>query len=247
MKRIHPNVRCAITLVALAVLMGVIGCRNQSGAAMNPFLAPSRVPPPATRALQPGEARPYYPGDPLPVMQSGAAPRADVTAGNWVSPSATAPLPTKSSAQGGLAFSNESKVTIPADGDSLRFALPARVDPEPAPIAQAAAAPAAQTVFPASYTDYEPANSPAAEPATANPWRSPQISPSTTAAQAGHSFWPSPAQLPGAPNTMDARLRAVASPPPEPGQFAMPRIRLPAYVAAPLTSNDGFRPRSRMR
>jgi hypothetical protein len=43
-----------------------LGCRNQSLPLSNPFMAPDRVPPPATRTLLPGTAQPYYPGDPVP-------------------------------------------------------------------------------------------------------------------------------------------------------------------------------------
>jgi hypothetical protein len=36
-------------------------------------------------------------------------------------------------------------------------------------------------------------------------------------------------QLANRPNTIDVRLRAVASPPPEPVERSVPRIRLPGY------------------
>jgi hypothetical protein len=74
MKRIHPNL--ALVNVALLVYLSVhTGCKTPSGGVANPFLAPDRVPPPATRAIMPGQAQPYYPGDPLPVMQSSVAPQ----------------------------------------------------------------------------------------------------------------------------------------------------------------------------
>jgi hypothetical protein len=74
MKRVHPNLIRAAALIATAAALTVAGCQNQQiGIAANPFMAPSRVPPPSTRALLPGQAQPYYPGDPLPVMQSNAA------------------------------------------------------------------------------------------------------------------------------------------------------------------------------
>lgn len=51
------NIRHAI-LLALAVG----GCRQQGTPLANPFLAPDRVPPPATRTPAPGTAVPYYGG-----------------------------------------------------------------------------------------------------------------------------------------------------------------------------------------
>jgi hypothetical protein len=74
MRRVHPKSRQLIALVAAIGFVCAGGCRNQTSGLPNPFLAPDRVPPPATRALLPGQAQPYYPGDPLPVMQSSAAP-----------------------------------------------------------------------------------------------------------------------------------------------------------------------------
>ena len=76
MKSIHPKSRQAVALVAAIWFACAYGCRNQTSGLPNPFLAPGRVPPPATRALLPGQAQPYYPGDPLPVMQSSLTPMA---------------------------------------------------------------------------------------------------------------------------------------------------------------------------
>ncbi len=47
------------------------GCQGNTTALRNPFATPNRVPPPATRVLQPGAAQPYYPGDPLPSNPAG--------------------------------------------------------------------------------------------------------------------------------------------------------------------------------
>jgi len=143
MKRIHPNVSRA--LIALAVLNCVAGCRSQSGGMANPFLAPNRVPPPATRALGPGQAQPYYPGDPLPVMQSNTAPssNADAIAAspptmpsadsnlNWGSPSGTHPPEQKAPESYALASASEPTVAIPTDADALRYALPPAAGPAP--------------------------------------------------------------------------------------------------------------------
>jgi hypothetical protein len=74
MRHVHPNLTFAAMIVATAI-SSALGCQNQQNRIVaNPFLAPDRVPPPATRALLPGQAQPYYPGDPLPVMQSSAQP-----------------------------------------------------------------------------------------------------------------------------------------------------------------------------
>jgi hypothetical protein len=71
MKRLHPN-RHDVAVAVLWVAIGLSGCRGQQTAMTNPFLSPDRVPPPATRTVAPGTAQPYYPGEPLPSMQSAA-------------------------------------------------------------------------------------------------------------------------------------------------------------------------------
>jgi hypothetical protein len=148
MKCVHPNLNFATLIVAVAYLSIAAGCKNQQTAvAANPFLGPNRVPPPATRSLLPGQAQPYYQGDPLPVSQNGGAPRAGVAQaaeaempsaeGNlaWTSPSSaqqnpnngvapnTSP-PANSLTKATVVASNEPNVAIPDDGNSLRFALP---------------------------------------------------------------------------------------------------------------------------
>lgn len=157
MKWIHPQIANLAVVAALAGMVSALGCRNGSGASANPFLAPDRVPPPATRALAPGQAQPYYPGDPLPVMQSAAAPSTPVLAANappadsqvtgnaalgWTAPSTT---PGGTSTHGASdtrssGGSNETIVAVPQDGDALRFA--------PAPTSSALAATAAATTPP---------------------------------------------------------------------------------------------------
>src|SRR6188472_3509792 len=76
MERVHPNVSYAATCAMIALALS--GCRSSSsGIAGSPFMSPDRVPPPNTRAILPGQAQPYYQGDPLPAMQSattGPAP-----------------------------------------------------------------------------------------------------------------------------------------------------------------------------
>jgi hypothetical protein len=167
MRSIHPKPRQAVALAAAIWFACACGCRNQPSGLPNPFLAPDRVPPPATRALLPGQAQPYYPGDPLPVMQSSATPDgapgatnnspaatqfASTDGLNWGAPGAgsgdprtTDPRTTgmetlaNNSASRSTPRSNEPAVAIPSDGDSLRFTLPS---PEPVAAAPAAASPA---------------------------------------------------------------------------------------------------------
>ena len=76
MNGIHPKlIRAAMCAVFAASFGG--GCKStSSGIANNPFMAPDRVAPPSTRVLAPGQAQPYYQGDPLPVMQSATTPPA---------------------------------------------------------------------------------------------------------------------------------------------------------------------------
>ena len=109
--------------------------------------------------IAPGQAQPYYQGDPLPVMQSAAAPPANYLAANdsaaarsdtgktlaWNAPGTGAPASTNSpqspnsAAPWGvnpqpstpIAYANEPAVSVPTDADSLRFALPAPSQPQP--------------------------------------------------------------------------------------------------------------------
>lgn len=73
MNGFHPNAKRA-AVCALGALVVVGGCRSSSSVATNPFMGPDRVTPPSTRMLAPGQAQPYYQGDPLPVMQSSTPP-----------------------------------------------------------------------------------------------------------------------------------------------------------------------------
>src|SRR3989304_811775 len=76
MERLHPNKCQAAFALRVFVLTCLAGCSNQQMSASNPFMAPDRVPPPATRPIAPGTAAPYYPGDPVPAAQNAtpAAP-----------------------------------------------------------------------------------------------------------------------------------------------------------------------------
>jgi hypothetical protein len=161
MKGIHPNPNRAMTCALVAAVIAVCGCKSSSsGIANNPFLAPNRVAPPSTRVIGPGQAQPYYQGDPLPVMQSStASPASALTAAAnpaealsssgrslaWNTPGGATPQANPLSPWDSnpspvtiTRGANEPAVSVPMDSDSLRFALPAPANPEPAaPIASA--------------------------------------------------------------------------------------------------------------
>lgn len=132
------------TLITL-VLVGALGCRSQSTPLTNPFLAPDRVPPPATQTLAPGTAQPYYPGDPLPstpiqttpgaVYPPAAAPPATFTPattpvtppGGWGQPASTTTTPFGVQPTSGTmpinnGLNDDLVVRINPDDHGLRFA-----------------------------------------------------------------------------------------------------------------------------
>jgi hypothetical protein len=278
MRRVHPKPRQAVAFVAAISFVCAGGCRNQTSGLPNPFLAPGRVPPPATRALLPGQAQPYYPGDPLPVMQSSVTPGASGSASNppaatqftsndglnWGTSSAGSGDPRTTVPATGVGTiannttpssfqtPNEPAIAVPSDGDSLRFPLPT---PEPVaaatvaaapvaaasptqPVQLAAAAPTSQSVLPAAYLAPVPIDQSTPTLAQLNtsnapptgPWRSPQIAPQLSTATLGM-----PTLGVTQPNSMDVRLRAVPSPPPDPVESTTPRIRIPTY-SVPATA-----------
>jgi hypothetical protein len=160
MKRTHPNVSRTATCVATCtmIVLGLSGCRSSSnGVAGNSFLAPDRVPPPSTRALLPGQAQPYYQGDPMPAMQSAKSAPANAVAANpnevdarsstgrtlaWTQPGSTTPAPTNTpTPPQNIVAANEASVAVPTDADPLRFALPVPQVPEIATPITAAAPP----------------------------------------------------------------------------------------------------------
>jgi hypothetical protein len=244
MKRIHPNVGHGAA-AALALLLGVTGCRSHEGGIPNPFLAPNRVPPPATRAILPGQAQPYYPGDPLPVMQSGTPhsmgaiattapaqqiPSAD-TALTWGSPTKQPDLTSAPPARV-VAAVNEPRIAIPNDASALRFDLPATTQsaqtiastPTPGntvPPTSSSRVPTPsyvnQGVVQASYTQ------PVANPSKPNTTDSPAYS----ITQAPTGPWRSP-QIPG-PTT----LAASSNSPWAPALQQMPVPPPPSWVPNP--------------
>lgn len=158
MERVHPNVSIAATCAMIALALS--GCRSSSsGVAGSPFMSPDRVPPPNTRALLPGQAQPYYQGDPLPAMQSAANPPATSIAAlpneaesrtasgrtlAWAQPGTAAPpAPTSVTPAAPvvqprpepetIVAANEALVAVPNDADPLRFPLPVPQMPESAP------------------------------------------------------------------------------------------------------------------
>jgi hypothetical protein len=110
-----------LVAVACAVVVGMVclGCQNQPSHIANPLYSADRVPPPATRALAPGSAQPYYSGDPLPVMpagspaagQSSVTPRSPDGPLDWSSPStAKASAPAAETARQPTAFAANTSV-----------------------------------------------------------------------------------------------------------------------------------------
>lgn len=82
--------RSLFVTLRVVVVLGLAGCSNQQRTSANPFMAPDRVPPPATRTIAPGTAQPYYPGDPVPAAQTGA-PAAAVMAQTPAPPATSVP------------------------------------------------------------------------------------------------------------------------------------------------------------
>ncbi len=181
MKGIHPKSYTAATCALIAALCAG-GCRSTSSGINNPFFAPDRVAPPSTRVIAPGQAQPYYQGDPLPVMQSatGQATNALVASDSattqtasgrtlaWNSPASGVPagantLPPSTPELSGvtpqsstsIAAATETPIAVPADTDSLRFPLPAAA-PQPAPQLAAAAAPSPPPAQTASTVPTQP-------------------------------------------------------------------------------------------
>ncbi|HEY3391692.1 MAG TPA: hypothetical protein VGK58_03220 [Lacipirellulaceae bacterium] len=258
MKRIHPNMSRVAHVAMLVFLSVQIGCKTPSGGIANPFLAPDRVPPPATRALMPGQAQPYYPGDPLPVMQSSTAPQqqpAPLGALAWNSPTESA-APSSEPRIAQLATTPNEKVAIPTDDGDLRFAGPR---PEvPIQVALSNAAPAVtQSSTPAapkhaaaqaSFNELGASQLPTSTPdvnlvdvEVVSPWRPPQISQSVAAVSTLSA--PPRVAIPGGdPSGLGVRLRAVPSPPAAPSAPAVPRIRLPGYYAPQPYTNAAVPP-----
>lgn len=257
MKRIHPNIAHVAYAAMLAFLNAQIGCQTPSGGVANPFLAPGRVPPPSTRAIMPGQAQPYYPGDPLPVMQSSVAPQPEPAqqAGlAWGSSSGGASVSSNDAPNSrSLASSNE-KVAIPADEGGLRFEASqpeaqiqiasSNQGPPVTPANAAATHDVVPALFNAPVANQLPTSAPdvnLVDAEVVSPWRPPQISQSVAVVPPVTS--PPRVAIPaGEPSGMGVRLRAVPSPPPTPSGPAVPRIRLPGYYVPQSYSNAAMPP-----
>lgn len=227
--------RPLVIALRVAVVLGFAGCSNQQMSASNPFMAPDRVPPPATRTLAPGTAAPYYPGDPVPaaqnavpgqptLAQAAASPPANVpTAQSPIFGSPAVAPATQAAALGApqpLAFSNERTVAIPSDNADLRFAVPSpptvQTPPATATTASQAAVPPQSAVIPAAYgqpiaTQPAPAAAPvpaANEGLDGGPWRSPQIPATNSPVIQAQYVQPQAASA----LQMPVELRAVPSP-----------------------------------
>jgi hypothetical protein len=267
MKRIHPNLAHA-AYVALSVYLSIhTGCKTPAGGVANPFLAPDRVPPPATRAIMPGQAQPYYPGDPLPVMQSSVAPQKQPAHDGglaWGSPSAaavsavvphtTGPRINEPRVVQTTSTPNEN-VAIPKDDGDLRFASQPQA---PLQIASSSGATFAtpsigpsqqnQAVQQAAFNEPVAGELPTSSPdvnlvdvEVVSPWRPPQIAQSV--ASVSNVSPPRRVAIPGGDaGGMDVHLRAIPSPPAAPSAPAAPRIRLPGYYTPQPPTNAALPP-----
>ncbi len=247
MKRVHPKLSCSAIRAAIAFSFVVAGCRSSSsGVAGNPFMSPDRVPPPNTRALLPGQAQPYYQGDPLPAMQSATKPAANAIAANpaetdsrsstgrtlaWSQPGTAAPAPTSVAPPQAIAATNEASVAVPTDANPLRFPLPTPREPGTvAPIAAAAPPQNIQPIQPAA-AQQQPnvllasynAPVPIAPPIPVNP--PPMIAPQQVA-----SPWRSP-QVAQA-TTPPSGVAPLALPAPPIGPLAQPQVAIPPNTMA---------------
>jgi hypothetical protein len=244
---------CAMIALALS------GCRSSSsGIAGSPFMSPDRVPPPNTRALAPGQAQPYYQGDPIPAMQSAAnrpatsiaalpnEPDSRSASGRtlaWAQPGTAAPSPAPTSLapavsspqpqpQQPIVAASEASVAVPNDTDPLRFPLPApQVPVTVAPIASAAPIPTpSQPVQPVAVQPTPTVLQASYNAPIPSAPPLPTNAPPMTAQPQVASPWRSPqvAQAPATP---------TYSPPPiAPQPYGVALIALPAPPSAPAST-----------
>ena len=120
--RVKRTLMLARPIVLATLSLGIatlVGCSKGPTTVPNPFSTADRVPPPATRAIAPGTAQPYYqsvPATSLPGTAPAYAPPAGAYPG--LLPQASSPRPptnTFASATPGDAIS------IPTDNTALRF------------------------------------------------------------------------------------------------------------------------------
>jgi hypothetical protein len=198
----HPQSTRAAAALLWTSLICAAGCQTHPTAVTNPFAAPDRVPPPATRTLLPGQAVPYYQGDPLPAMQSATTPRpaatanANPTMNNWTAPRAATTAATNVSTVAGasptrradVVFSGESSVRIPSDNEPLR-ATPPRPAPKVATApAQSPPASLVSSTQPAQAVTLASFNQPASNSAMSEP----QLSTLSATPPTPSNMWRSP-------------------------------------------------------
>jgi hypothetical protein len=266
----HPKSRRATMVVGLLALVAIasVGCQTHPTAMTNPFAQPDRVPPPSTRTLLPGQAAPYYQGDPIPTLQSSQPQPAAV--GVLAQKSDAAP-PSSDAREIFLATADEPSIRINSDDEPLR------PDPPRQELAVAALNASGQQAIslvsynqsPASPVDQGPTANEEVDsslgslsaPATQSMWRSPGVARAngpTPLTNPQPPYWPNyspgpvaPALFPGvvqaqptpAGSTMGVRLRSVTSPQTPSGETSSPRIRLPGY-APPIPTQAGIGPQT---
>jgi len=174
-------------------------------------------------------------------MQSDARSQHKAETLAWASPKSGSASSIKRAAAQSPDLAQESLVAIPADNNALRFQLPAAAmaEQQPSPVGPSEVGSPGQTVVQASYA--EAVADWSAEPKHGSRWQSPRIWRSLPTLPGGsvHAGW----------NGGGYSFPTLPMAPPEPGDFAMPRIRLPSQVAMQSLSgsSDGFRPRSSLR
>ncbi len=101
----------SMVLATLSLGMAtLVGCSKGQTTVPNPFCTADRVPPPATRAIAPGTAQPYYQSVPATTAPSYAPP-----AGAYL-PQTSSPRPALST----VASAGDA-ISIPTDNTALRF------------------------------------------------------------------------------------------------------------------------------
>ena len=130
--------RCVSLLWIVCLL---VGCRSQAVPVTNPFMGPTVVPAPSTRAPAPGMATPYYPGEAVPSSAPPASPPPVTPGGTYgVPPASQTPAtqppggwnnyPSTSQLNSGdvqpvsasFNLGPQESVSVPTDDGSLRFA-----------------------------------------------------------------------------------------------------------------------------
>ena len=204
--RMYRNEVHLLFVVTSTLVLGAAGCQgNGKPLFSNPFSASSRVPPPATRSLGPGSAQPYYPGDPVPVLQGATAPAgAPLVSTTPVAP--TVPPPVTA-----VKIPQVQPVSLVPSGTA--GPVPAKPNREFAPVnAPIAASPATTPFQPGSPTT---STSPRGNLVSPAAWRNPGF----TAAASASPITPT----------------AMAPATPQPAARMAPRVRLPGsqYVPSP--------------